>query len=129
MRVPPLPAEEPGVDALLQARIDQLAADPERRAAYMALLHDMWTALQPQWESVGRATAMQLAEQVRDETGRQWTLLTVLPTNHFARRNGCGEAVGDSIERGTFVIVPLGLGGVGYACFVFPGPGAGRVRA
>jgi DNA-binding transcriptional ArsR family regulator len=120
LRVPPLPVEEPGVDRLLQARIDLLSADAERRTAYFALLQDMWAALLPTWEGGGFAVATALAEHVRTELARQPDPVKVLPANHFARRQGSDEVVDAAIERGIMTIVPLGMGGAGTALFAFP---------
>lgn len=120
LRVPALPAEEEGIDRLLQKRIDTLAASAERRAQYFTLLRDMWAALTPWWEAGGRDAAIRLAEQVRDDLARQSDPLQVFPPNHFARRPGCGDLMEESFKRGIVVIVPLGLGGAGNALFAFP---------
>jgi DNA-binding transcriptional ArsR family regulator len=120
--VPPLPAEEPEVRPLIQARVDRLSASAEERTRYFRLLRDVWAILEPSWRGWGRATALGLVERVRQELPKHADPRNVLPPNHFARRaEGCGLAVSPAIDRGEMVIVPMGLGGVGYALFAVPG--------
>ena len=120
--VPPLPAEEPHVQPLIQARVDRLATSPADRERYFALLREVWAALEPSWQKWGRAAALALADQLRQQAPKLADPRLILPPNHFARRaDGCGIAVSAAIDRGEMVVVPLGLAGVGYALFALPG--------
>jgi ArsR family transcriptional regulator len=119
--VPPLPAEQPYVQPLLQHRVDQLRESADLRERYIAIIREAWAALKPYWESTGHPAAEQLLQHIRPQLARDADVRTVLPANHFARREGMAEIVNDAIERSELVVVPLGMAGVGIAFFALPG--------
>ncbi|MEO9256672.1 MAG: metalloregulator ArsR/SmtB family transcription factor, partial [Tepidiformaceae bacterium] len=119
--IPPLPAEAPYVRPLLQSRVDQLRESPELLDRYIAVLRETWAVLKPYWISVGQPAAEELLRRLRPELERGADVRTLLPRNHFARREDHSETVDQAVARGELVVVPLGMAGVGMAFFALPG--------
>lgn len=119
--VPELASEEEGVREILQDRLDRLAASPELRKAYLALVREFWAMLEPYWRTTASAAASELAASYRRRLSRTDDIRSVLPRNHFARREAHAGLVQRAVAAGEAVIVPLALGGVGIAFFALPG--------
>lgn len=119
--VPELDSEEEGVREILQARLDRLVESAELRTAYLALLREFWAVLEPHWRTTASTVAAELAASYRRRLSRTDDVRSLLPRNHFARREAHAALVQRSVAAGEAVIVPLALGGVGIAFFALPG--------
>ncbi len=119
--VPSLPSEGREVPAILQARLDRLAADAALRGQYVALLRELWAVIKPAWEGGARRDAERQAGDLRRRMERSSDFRAVLPANHFARRDTHQSLVGQAMERGEVVLIPLALAGVGIGFFSLPG--------
>jgi hypothetical protein len=63
--VPELPTETPDVAPTVRARLERLRNDPHLRQAYVAILEETWSVLDPLWQKGGRAQALEMARSVR----------------------------------------------------------------
>lgn len=119
--VPPLPSEGREVPPILQARIDRLAKDTAFRERYVQVLRQTWAIIKPAWEGGGRREAERQAEDLRRRIARTSDFRSILPANHFARREMHQALVDRAVQRGEVVVVPLALAGVGVGFFSLPG--------
>ena len=119
--VPPLPAEEPYVRRLIQKRLDQLCDSSELRDRYFAVVRETWAVLKPYWQSTGRSAAEEMLQHIRPQLARGADVRSIMPPNHWVRREGTRELVDESVENGELVVVPLGMAGIGMAFFALPG--------
>ncbi|MEP7215515.1 MAG: metalloregulator ArsR/SmtB family transcription factor [Anaerolineaceae bacterium] len=133
--VPELPSESPGVREILQERLDRLAASPELRAAYIALLREFWAELQPDWERGAKKVAADMVKSMSERMEHTADVRSLLPRHHFAWRDVHAELVHSAVANGDVVLSPLALAGVGVAFFALPhflliavGPDAERAR-
>lgn len=119
--VPELPSERMEVRAIIEDRLRKLRTSPELRARYVALLRDVWTAMEPLWESVGRPTAMTMAAGWRERLAERPEVGPLLPRSHWAVREQYQALVDRALQRGEVVLVPMGLAGPGQCFFALPG--------
>ena len=101
----PLLSETAEDRRVILRRLDRLRKNPQFRAAYVALVRDMWEAIRPDWEHAGRG-AVEVAVAIRTELaakGADW---------HEVARSECDfgdlfdRAVADLGADGELVVVP-----------------------
>jgi DNA-binding transcriptional ArsR family regulator len=119
--VPELPSERMEVRGIVEDRLRKLRTSPEMRARYVALLRDVWTAIEPLWESVGRPTAMTMAAGWRERLAERPEIAPLLPRGHWAVREQYQALVDRALRRGEVVLTPLGLAGPGQCFYALPG--------
>lgn len=121
IHVGPLRTEDASVREVLEEHLAHLRDDDERRAAYFALLKDMWAFLWPHYEREGHEAASQLAADIRAQLATTRDFDSILPPNHLARLDKFRPMVLEAEREGRLVIVALGLSGVGSGILEVPG--------
>lgn len=114
------PSETPEDLATMRRRIATLRDDPERRAAYIALLRDIWATIQralPNYDELHEAEV----RAVRGRLESSGSLREALPSWCMVFDERIGNVVDAELEAGNVTYVPLVATPSGQCAYAFPG--------
>ncbi len=118
---PELPSEQPNVSRAINRRLKYLAENPQARAEYVALQHEMWTAIEPQWLAEGEREARETAAQLELRARSEPDLRKLVTTNSFVHKDQHQPQITAARNRGELYLVPLALGDEGAVYWALPG--------
>ncbi len=119
--VPPMPSETAETVQQLHLRLRRLHSSADLRAQFFALVRDIWAAIEPFWNSEGRATAEAMRRTIESQLAAGTPLREAVSQNHYFREAEDSGLVAEAARRGEIVIVPLGLAGTGSTFWALPG--------
>lgn len=101
------------------ARFSQLKqAQPRKR--FLALLKQLWKALEPMWKEEGYAQSKRASEVFLSKYRETGSVLEALPPHHFTQFEFSQKQIQASLEKGKLLIVPLFFASGGGFNFDYP---------
>lgn len=109
-------AEDAELAALLAARLQDLR-EPQRAAAYQALLVQLWAQLEPRWLAQGAAAVEAAKAELLARFGTGGDVMAALPAHHYTQFEASAEKLRAAQAAGTLRVVPLSVAASGGFSF------------